>query len=224
MKRVTLISLALFLFTLTSAAQTTTYLGKGKVYQLPNNEYDYLYLANITFANSTLYNSILYANKINLYENNSFTSYQSSHGDYVSFQSNYCMISGKNASCEQFMFYYPRLGTGNGYYAFVIKNNKLYIVDVKTDIIISNLMDVSSMGSDFAIVVNDNNGASNYYNPPTIWIVNNGYITIFDSIPTSVNSPKYEIKTSKTFDLNGMETKTPHDGVFIQNGKKVVIK
>lgn len=61
-----------------------------------------------------------------------------------------------------------------------------------------------------------------------IYILNNGILKVYSinkiKKTSSVRSPEVDKSDSKTFSLDGKQVESPHDGIFIRGGKKVVIK
>ena len=200
----------------------TQYLGKGKIYQTLSWE-DVLCYATFNSVNSSVYGDHIKSNLIYLYENSNFVGYPSSHGDYVEIQhSQY--ISGSTSSytiSKNMVFYaYPY-----GLCAFTINGKQLCLVNVRNDAIISVFDNNFSEGSDFSIFVKDRSviSASRRYEP-SFYIVNNGYVKIYNDISSNRNNVdavrdvRNNATKGKKYTLKGIETESPHDEIYIQDG------
>lgn len=209
--------------TLECSAQSSTYVGRSKIYMFP--DWGDKYAAKVYDWTGDGVINTYYFSTINLYEDGIFNSYSSSHGKYIAFNYLYYIMTGLYDSCEQVIFKtYTR--NGSGYYAFVIAGNKLQIVDVKTDVIISTLETNFTKYDDFSITVEEKSRISDR-NKPSFWIVNNGYVKIYDGFPpaTSVNNiPTENVPSGIKYNLNGTVTNNPKDEIYIQDGKKYIAK
>lgn len=103
-------------------------------------------------------------------------------------------------------------------YSIVQNGSNLYVVSVVNDKIINTLTTNFTKANDFKII---KDGAS-------LFIINNGKINWYkkykSSSPSSVSSTKTDISETKTYSLGGIQVNSPHNGIFIKGGKKVIIK
>lgn len=149
--------------------------------------------------------------------NNSFIEFDfsTSHGNFVEFQeinhTNYHKIL-----CPQIMW--DGIST---YYSIVQDGSNLYVVNLLNDAIINTLATSFTKGDDFKIIKNEN----------SVYIINNGIINCYNNIykssassSSSVSSPKADKSETKTYSLEGIQVNSPHNGIFIKGGKKVIIK
>ena len=116
-------------------------------------------------------------------------------------------------------------GNGLKYYAFVRNGSNLYLVDVKSDIIISTLESNLRAETDFSLFVYDD--VLSNRNQPKIWEINNGYVKIWDSFPVASSVKSISVDPDvqdKTFNLSGIEIEDPQEGIYIKNGKKYIAK
>ena len=208
------------------AQDIETYVGKSKIYMWPLHAEGTKYAASMYDWVGDSFNNTYYFNSVSIYNpsEGTFQTYSSAHGKYIAFQLFYHVITGRNGSCEQVVFWSSK-GNGSGCYAFVVEGHYLHIVDVKTDAIISTLVPNFQRESDFSIIVDDQS-TMNDWAVPSFWVMNSGWVKIFNGFPTtsSVRSMTIESNTSgATYNLGGIETPNPSNGIYIQNGKKVVI-
>lgn len=214
----------LCMFTVKCVAQDVqSYIGDSKIFMLPN--WGNMYAAQTYDWTGDGLNNIYYYSSLSFIQDGIITSYSSSHGKYIEFKYFYLIVSGRYATCEQVVFG-TSTGNGSGYYAFVIKGKELLLVDVTTDAVISILDADFKKGSDLSIYVYDPSKVNDRI-APQIWVVNNGYVKIFNGFPdpTSVNGiSSGKSTTERKYNLNGIEVETPSNGVYIQNGKKHIAK
>ena len=118
-----------------------------------------------------------------------------------------------------------------GLCAFTINGKQLCLVNVRNDAIISVFDNNFSEGSDFSIFVKDRSviSASRRYEP-SFYIVNNGYVKIYNDISSNRNNVdavrdvRNNATKGKKYTLKGIETESPHDEIYIQDGKKIIAK
>lgn len=219
--------LCAFLVTINISAQDyETYVGKSKIYMWPLHAEATKYAACMSNWDGDIFNNTYYFNSISIYNSSekTFQTYSSAHGKYVGFQLFYNVVGGRNCNCEQVAFWSNK-GSGSGCYAFLIEGRYLHIVDVQTDAIISTLLSNFEPASDFSIIVDDRSKVNDWV-VPSFWVMNSGWIKIYDGFPTasSVLSVTAERNTSgATYNLEGVEVSNPTSGVYIQNGKKIVV-
>ncbi len=220
-----------------NAQDVTEYVGKCKLYIFPNYDaytsshefHGIRYTANVKYEDNTLYAKNLYYTAINIYDYSTpFNTYTTQHGMYVSFQYNFGKYhSHESAFSEQAMFRSDILG-GSKYYAFTWDSGNLYLVDVKTDEIIYTFEKNIAQGTDFAIYVDtDEIQHERSNNMPSIWIINNGYVKIWNQIPVASSVKSISVDPDvqdKTFNISGIEIEDPQEGVYIKNGKKYIAK
>jgi|GEM_PF-5168395 len=223
MKKKMLVLLICVLSVKCVAQDVQSYIGNSKVYMLPN--WGDVYAAQTyDWTGDGFYNTY-YFSSIKFLDNGNVSSYSSSHGKYIAFQYFYRVTTGRYASCEQVIFG-NTTGKGSGYYAFVITGNKLHLVDVKTDVIISTFDNNFQKGKDFSIVVYDpssvNDGAA-----PNFWVINNGYVKIYYGFPapSSISTMSVDVDNSgKIYNVGGVEVKKPENGVYIKKRRKYLAK
>ncbi|MCR4592792.1 MAG: hypothetical protein K5672_06530 [Bacteroidaceae bacterium] len=229
MRNLLLILAAVFSSSLYCNSQNLTqYLGEGKIYQTLSWE-DVLCYATFNSVYSSVYGDHVKSNLIYLYVNSNFVGYTSSHGDYVEILHSQ-NISGSTSSytiSKNMVFYaYPY-----GLCAFTINGKQLCLVSVRSDAIISVFDNNFSEGSDFSIFVKDRSviSASRRYEP-SFYIVNNGYVKVYNDISSNKNNIDAVVDVrnnaikEKKYTLKGIETESPHEEIFIQNGKKMIAK
>ena len=220
----------LFAFLLASiggiAQEFETYIGKSKIYMWPLHEEGTKYAACMFDWVGDTFNNTYFFSSVSIYNpsERKFQTYSSAHGKYVAFQLFYKVMTGRKDKCEQVVFWSNK-GNGSGCYAFVIEGHYLHIVDVQTDAIISTLISNFQRESDFSIVVDDQ---STLYDSavPSFWVMNSGWIKIYNGFPSSasVRSATAEKGTpGTTYNLGGVEVPNPTGGIYVQDGKKVVV-
>ena len=82
-------------------------------------------------------------------------------------------------------------------------------------------------GEDFSIFVKDNSfpGSSRY--EPSFWIINNGYVKVYNDVSSnvsSVSSVRAEENNSRMYNMSGLEIENPKNEIYIQDGKKIIAK
>lgn len=204
-----------------------TYVGKSKIYMWPLHVEGIKYAACMSDWVGDYFNNTYYFNSISIYNpsERTFHTYSSKHGKYVAFQLFYNVMTGRKDHCEQVAFWSSK-GSGSGCYAFVVESHYLHIVDVQTDAIISTLISNFQRESDFSIIVDDQSGLYDSA-VPSFWVMNSGWVKIYNGFPpaASVRSVTVERGASgTTYNLEGVEVSDPTSGVYLQDGKKVVIK
>jgi hypothetical protein len=205
-------------------AQNTQYIGNSKVFVFPKT--GEVYTAQVYSKDETIYNDTYFCTSVSFYSNGNFTTY-SPQGMYLSFHSyNGAGSSSQNAvSSEQVILQtYARGISGN--YAFVIQGQSLVLVKVETNEVVSILEPNYQWHNDFSIVVIDSSAGS-YWNVPQIWILNNGYVKIYNDFPTTTSQNSVSVKrnnTEKKYNLGGVEVDNPTNGIYIQNSKKIIAK
>ena len=107
----------------------------------------------------------------------------------------------------------------------VKESHYLHIVDVQTDEIVSTLIPNFERESDFSIIVDDQSTVSDIA-VPSFWVMNSGWVKIYNGFPTaasvrSVTADKHISGT--TYNLGGVEVPNPTNGIYVQDGKKIVI-
>ena len=219
----------LFVFLLSSiggfAQDFETYVGKSKIYMWPLHADATKYAACMYDWVGDGFNNVYFFSSVGIYNpsERAFHTYSSAHGKYIAFQLFYHIMTGRKGSCEQVVFW-SNNGSGSGCYAFVVEGHYLHIVDVQTDAIISTLISNFQRESDFSIIVDE--GTSYDSAVPSFWVMNSGWVKIYNGFPdtSSVRSISADgTSADKTYNLSGIETINPSNGVYIQNGKKVVI-
>ena len=227
MKKNIFVLAVLFVSNLLCYSQNLTqYLGKGKLYQTSSWENIMCY-ATFSYVNETVYGDHVTSDKIYLYDLNSnpnFVSYSSSHGNYVEIQhSQYFSGARCYAFSKNMVFYVYNYGLC----AFTIKGKNLSLVNVYNDNVISVFDSNFSEGTDFAIFVKDNSIPGQNRYEPSFWIVNNGYIKVYNDVSsnlTSINSVKEENVNDKMYSLEGVEITNPQNEIYVQGGKKILAK
>lgn len=202
------------------AQDLSQYIGKCRIYQLPTFDNE-VYTANISSTFGSLYGERATASKISVFNGTNFYEYPTGHGYYVEFQYSHKVTAGYSSSWHMMFCAY-----GYGLCAFVIEGNSLCIVKLKDDTIVSVLDSNFQAGDDFSIMVRDDSSLYGNRFEPSIWIVNNGYVKVFNNISShvsSVRSVEADKNSCKTFNIQGIETANPINGVYIQKGKKVII-
>lgn len=219
--------LSAFLIAVSATAQDfETYVGNSKIYMWPLNAEGTKYAACMSDWEGDFFNSTYFFNSLSIYNpsKKTFHTYSSEHGKYVAFQLFYNVMTGRKDNCEQVAFWSNK-GNGSGCYAFVVKSQNLYIVDVQTDAIIATLISNFERASDFSIIVDDQSKLNDSA-IPSFWVVNNGWVKIYNGFPSSaaVRSATAEIGTPGTiYNLGGVEVPNPTYGIYVQDGKKVVV-
>ena len=209
-----------------TAQDFETYVGKSKIYMWPLHVECTKYAACMYDWVGDSFNNTYYFSSISIYDQSerTFHTYSSEHGKYVAFQLFYNVLTSRKGNCEQVAFWSNK-GSGSGCYAFVVEGHYLHIVDVQTDAIISTLISNFERASDFSIIVDDQSGLSDSA-VPSFWVMNSGWVKIYNGFPatSSVRSMAIESNTAgTTYNLSGIETPNPSNGIYIQNGKKVVV-
>lgn len=213
------VSLFLLLLSLSGMAQNTIDVGKGKLYGV--NGHDYVVVANIIAANENSMTNDVLADRLTMTDGKEFYSFKTSHGYIHEF---YVNRTKYPLSTEMLIVEGISMETGfvSGFvYAFVEDGSNLYVVDVVNDKIINTLIDNLQKGEDFKIVYMEYSR--------NIMIINNGIAYVYKDWKkktSSVRSPIYDEGEgeSSTFSFDGKQVKSPHNGVFIKSGKKMVIK
>lgn len=225
MKKFVIITLSVMAFAIDGIAQDfSQYVGgKGKMYVSPTfgNE---LYVANISYSAETVFRNDMMASSLAIYDGNQFVSYPSSFGGFVEFD--YCFkVTGGYITSPQFLFWVIDIGLC----AFVMNENKLHIVNVLEDRILCTLYDLIFKEDDFRIMVKEDSNMYGDKFQPSIMVINQGNVnifrTIFSTIPSAVRSAAADESVSDhTYSLDGRQVNSPHNGLFVKDGKKVVIK
>ena len=207
-----------------TAQDFETYVGKSKIYMWPLHAESTKYAACMSDWVGDSFNNTYYFSSISIYNQSerTFHTYSSEHGKYVAFQLFYHVMTGRKDNCEQVAFWSSK-GSGSGCYAFVVEGHYLHIVDVQTDAIISTLISNFERASDFSIIVDESNNSA----VPSFWVMNSGWVKIYNGFPSSasVRSATAEKGTpGTTYNLGGVEVPNPTGGIYVQDGKKVVVK
>ena len=201
----------------------TSYVGKGKLYQLQDYDNSTVYCANYSYTNETVYGEHITANNICVYKYQEIHNYSSSHGNYVEFQHSQLLAGSHLYSFSKGMLFYA---LGYGICAFTIKNKQLCLIKFEEDAIISILDNNFTESSDFSIHVIDNNLTSRYI-LPSFYILNNGYLKFYEGFTSSISSVsavKMDKVNGKKYNLEGVEIDNPQNEVYIQDGKKYLAK
>lgn len=205
-------------------SQTSTYIGKGKMYKMTGGYYDYVYHATIPYTYSTLYSEEVPAEKLTVWKGDTPIEYSSVRGNYIEFQL-YHNLSGGYGTSRQFIF---PIRFYKGLYAFVQEGKSLCVVNIENDSILMVLDSNFQRENDFSITVVDKTFIYGERCEPQIFITNNGYVTKFDDISSNVTSISSIVneKTyqSKKYTLGGVEITEPQNGIYIQDGKKILKK
>lgn len=234
MKKVYLLSILFFGFILCSAQTIAEhndyYLGScTRAYFLPFENFDRcMYFAEIESTEIEL-TSFTTSSQIDFFFNENYNgSYFSSHGDYIEFE-HAQRIHGStyHYSITNQMTFLNRVRDFYGLYAFTIQNKTIYLVNLKDDSIVCVLATNFMRESDFKILVRDDSEIYDRFSPK-IWLINNGIVRKFEdpfSNYASVKTPqKDEIDNSTSYKLEGIKVENPRHGVFIQDGKKKIVK
>ncbi len=198
--------------------------GKGKVYYNGSSGSSYSYIANIISSKEHSFTKELLADKIMEISHYSdcLGIVSSSHGYFIEF-----IYKGEPVMMEN------RLGMSGERYMLVLDGSNLYLVKCDGDnyyydsngnvvvgikIIGTITKDLNNRGDDFQI----------FYDNGYFYILNNGILKCYSEKKikntSSVRSPEVDKSDSKTYSLDGKQVESPHDGIFIRGGKKVVIK
>lgn len=203
----------------------TYYVGKGKIYQLQLWNVDAIvYFANFNSTYETVYGEQITSNKICIYNSSNVQNYTSSYGDYIEIHHSQEFSASQLYTHTRNMLFFV---TGYGICAFTLKNKTLSLVKFYDDTLISVLDDNFICGDDFSIFVRDGNRMPPSHLEPSFWILNNGYIKYYSnvsSIASSVNAVKMDDVKGKQYNIGGVETNNPKNDVYIQDGKKYIIK
>ncbi len=224
MKKIVLILFSLFINTLCSYSQNSTYyVGNGKMYYFNWGDLSLVYVANYSASYETTYGEHITAEKICVFEGSNIGYYTSSHGDYIEIQHAQYASALDYCISRNMLFYVY----GYGICAFTKKNNTLCLIKFYEDTVISVIDSNFSEGSDFSIFVKDVSQKNNRLEP-FFWILNNGYLKYYSNVSNYASSIKKGINkdssSSRMYNMNGFEIETPKHEVFIQDGKKKIIK
>lgn len=216
-KLLSFLGLSLIAFSV-SAQDLRQYVGNCLMYSLNDSYEGEIYAAHIISASSDTNRDISQAASIFLHEDNKFQEYKTSYGYYKSFKFKKAG-SLVYPSEEQFVFF-NRTAGGSYYYAFTQQNDNLYLVDLKTDAVISIFEGVGYCDNIFV-------RASGMDSTPNFYIMSNGYINYYKGYPTNPSFVRSAISDkrneSTTYNLNGIETPNPTNGIYIQDGRKIVV-
>lgn len=227
MKKIVSILMIMFACNMFCYSQTSTsYVGKGKLYQLQDFDTGtFVYCANYTYTNETLYGEHITSNNICVYQHPNTHNYSSSYGNYVEVQHSQCLTGSHLYSFSKGMLFYA---SGYGICAFTIRNNQLCLIKFYEDTLISVLDNNFSEGSDFSIYVVDNNTTyGSRQIQPSFYILNNGYLKYYESISSSVSSisaVRMEKTNGRKYNISGVEVDNPRNEIYIQDGKKIIKK
>ena len=172
----------------------------------------------------TVYGDHVCSDQIYIYENNSFVGYTSTHGSYVEVQCSQYLSGARCFAYSRNIIFYVY---GYGLCAFTKKNNVLYLVNVKSDTVVSVFDNNFNEGEDFSIFVKDNSVPGSQRYEPSFWITNNGYVKVYTDVSSNVSSSRsvrLEQNNSRMYNMNGLETEKPKNEIFIQDGKKIIAK
>ncbi len=222
-----LLTISLFICNLYCFSQTSTnFVGEGKLYKLQGDSgEDYIYCANYSSTQETLYGEHIKSDLICVFNNSETRDYSSSHGNYIEIQhAQYLAGAHKFANSTGMLFYASKYGIC----AFTVKEKKLSLIKFIDDTLISVLDNNFSEGSDFSIYVVDKNTTQRTLEP-SFYILNNGYLTYYNNISSSVSSvqtSKARINNSdgRKINLQGIEIDNPKNEIYIQDGNKFVAK
>lgn len=150
--------------------------------------------------------------------------YTSTHGSYLEVQTSQYLAGARCFSNSQNIVFYVY---GYGICAFTKKGKTLCLVNVKSDAVVSVFDSNFHEGDDFSIFVKDNSipGQSRY--EPSFWIINNGYVKVYNDVSSyvsSVSSVRAEENNSKMYNTGGLEIEKPKNEIYIQDGKKIIAK
>ena len=194
------------------------YVGNCLIYSLNDAIGGEIYAANIISASSDTNRDISQAASIFLHEDNKFQEYKTSYGYYKSFK--FKKTSSINYPSEEQFVFFNRTAGGSCYYAFTQQNDNLYLVDLKTDAIISVFEGVGFCDNIFV-------RASGMDSTPNFYIMCNGYINYYISYPSNLSSVRSittgRVNESRAYGLDGIEKSNPMNGIYVQDGKKIVI-
>lgn len=222
-----LLMMALSTLSIDSNAQTATInVGSSRLFTLPYLDLDYTYAGEMYHqTGSSLGGYTYYFSSVNIVSNKTnwpTTNYHSSHGNYILFKYK-CKETGFTTFTEQVIFS-KTIGNSQGYHAFVKEGNKLHIVNVQTDEIVSTL-DYNITDGFLDILVLDKKPHQSGY--LTIFVSHNDYLKIYDELPAPSrvdNVPAEAINSAKKYNLEGIEIESNTEGVYIQDGKKIIKK
>ena len=223
MKKLLFLSMFFITCSICYSQNLTKYLGKGKMYQY-SGWVDLMCYATFSSVYETVYGDHVSADQIYIYENSDFVGYTSTHGRYVEVQYSQYLAGARCFSCSKnIVFYvYPY-----GLCAFTKKNNKLSLVNVKSDKVVSEFDSNFHAGDDFSILVKDNSIPGSQRYEPSFWITNNGYVKVYNDVSShvsSVSSVRTEDNNSRMYNTGGLEIEKPKNEIFIQEGKKIIVK
>lgn len=223
MKKLLLLSMFFITCSTCYSQDLTKYLGKGKMYQY-SGWVDLMCYATFSSVYETVYGDHVSADQIYIYENSDFVGYTSTHGRYVEVQYSQYLAGARCFTYSKNIVFYVY---GYGLCAFTKKNNKLSLVDVKTDKVVSVFDSNFSEGDDFSILVKDNSIPGSQRYEPSFWITNNGYVKVYNDVSshvTSVSSVRTEDNNSRMYNTGGLEIEKPKNEIYIQEGKKIIAK
>ena len=201
-----------------SAQDLRQYVGNCLMYSLNDAYGGEIYAANIISASSDTNRDIAQAASIFLHEDNKFQEYKTSYGYYKSFK--FKKAASIIYPCEEQFVFFNRTAGGSCYYAFTQQNDNLYLVDLKTDAIISIFEGVGYCDNIFV-------RAGGMDAIPNFYIMYNGYINYYSGYPSNSSSVRSVASDrgneSTTYNLSGIETPNATNGIYIQDGKIIVV-
>ena len=225
MKKVLMLLCAVLVISNVSAQDLRQYIGDCLVYglsELTVNEA--IYAVKVVSKTETTNCNTASASSIFLYDLGSscFREYKTTYGNYKSFKYLNSLTMHNIPSEEQFVLFNRKAG-GSCYYAFVEQNSNLYLVDVKTDAIISVFDGISfGYGDNIFVTSKGMDEAPNFY------ILDDGYLNCYWSYPSNSSSVRSAISENKdtniTYNLGGVEIARPRNEIYIQDGKKIIAK
>ena len=219
MKRILLMNVS-FICAYNGFCQSGTYVGDGVFYNYMYYDkvrYDYCYIAHIKDRINTHNNNTAFASSI--FDMTQYVKYSSVYGDYLSFKYSNGNDTYNNDN-EQFVFHSKNRIID--FYAFVIYNQKLCMVNLKNDNIYkSSTFTVQDNKKISIFLHNKNNGKGNYY------VLYDGYLYCnpFEDYNASISSLNCDSsQSSPTYSLQGIVIDNPQNGIYISDKKKVVLK
>lgn len=221
MKKILFIASCL-LFGLLCHAQDAEYyyMNKCKIYQLPNVD-GWIYTASIYSSQESIYSERVKANNISLFSGSQFLNYSTSHGQYIEFSHSH-KVTGGYSSARHMLFSAYRYGLC----AITEDGNCLRVIRLEDDTVLLTLDANFQEGDDFMVLVRDDDNVYGNRAEPSIWVVNNGCMKVFNNLSNhvaSVRSARADKASNKSYTLGGIEVASPDNGIYIQNGKKIAI-
>ena len=205
-----------------NAQDVVQYIGNCKIYQLPSFDGE-MYTANIASSKDRKYGDFVTASKISVYNGSGFNEYTTSHGKFVEITYSH-KVTGGYSSARHMMFCAYRYGLC----AIVYDDSymKLHVVKLQDDSILFTIDNNFMDGGDFSVLVRDDDNVYGNRFEPSITVVNDGYVKVYNNLSNhvaSVCSISLEKASSPTCSLDGIRVERLEKGIYIQEGKKVIV-